>query len=174
MADSTLDITGEQPPNTNKGHGTEALGPSDSSDSGSDVVGGPGLGKDVGLGLDRGTTEDPSAAGTRTAGPDLGDGNLDSDSDASGTGERASAGRDNARSDRDISVDRIVSTGDEAGRDLDEVDLGDLGDLDMGTDPGADQEADADLQGEAGVAGDSDSQREADADFEPGTRKQQR
>ncbi|RIK91597.1 MAG: hypothetical protein DCC72_10635, partial [Burkholderiales bacterium] len=43
-----------------------------------------------------------------TAGPDIGDGNLSSDSDASGTGERASAGRDPAETDRDIGVDRII------------------------------------------------------------------
>ena len=49
-----------------KGHGTGALGPSDSSDSGSDVHG---------FGAER----------------SLGDANLDSDSDRSGTGERMGA-----------------------------------------------------------------------------------
>ena len=47
MATSNLYRTGEAPAQTGKGHGTDALGPSDSSDSGSDVVGGPGLGSDV-------------------------------------------------------------------------------------------------------------------------------
>jgi hypothetical protein len=47
MAKSTLDRTGEQRPVTDKGHGTEALGPSGNSDSGSDVRGGPGLAQDV-------------------------------------------------------------------------------------------------------------------------------
>ena len=37
---STLNRTGEQRPNVTKGHGTDALGPSDLSDSGSDTVGG--------------------------------------------------------------------------------------------------------------------------------------
>lgn len=108
MPDSTLDITGEEPPVTNKGHGTRALGPSDSSDSGSDVVGGAGLSGEVDIGLDRGTTEDPDSGGTRTAGPDLGDAELDSDSDRYGTGERAAAGRDTVAADGgDISVDTV-------------------------------------------------------------------
>ena len=69
MADSTLDPDDAVPPKAPKGHGTKDLGPSDSSDSGSDVsVGGAGAG--------------------------LGDRNLDSDSDRNGTGERAAAGLD--------------------------------------------------------------------------------
>ena len=51
---------------TDKGHGTDALGPSDSSDSASDIVGGPGIAEVE----------------------------LDSDTDSAGTGERATAGRD--------------------------------------------------------------------------------
>jgi hypothetical protein len=95
MARSTLNTTGESGTSTRKGHGTRALGPSDSSDSGSDVVGGPGLNRDDGLPLVRGTTSDPDID-TRgaTAGADLGDADLDSDSDRYGTGERAAAGRD--------------------------------------------------------------------------------
>lgn len=66
-----------------RGHGTGALGPSDSSDSGSDVRGG-------------------------TAPADLGDPDLDSDTDAEGTGERAAVGRDKAAPDgADIDVDHI-------------------------------------------------------------------
>ncbi len=95
MARSTLNTTGESRPSTRKGHGTRALGPSDSSDSGSDVVGGPGLNRDDGLPLARGTTSDPDVDPQgATAGPDLGDADLDSDSDRYGTGERAAAGRD--------------------------------------------------------------------------------
>lgn len=108
MADSTLDYTGEEPARTRKGHGVGSLGPSDTSDSGSDIVGAPGLRDDVDGGVARGTSEDPGGEGTNTAGPDIGDGNLDSDSDSFGTGERFGAGRDPASSDRDISVDRIV------------------------------------------------------------------
>ena len=95
MARSSLNTTGESNPVVRKGHGTGALGPSDSTDSGSDIVGGPGLNRDDGLPLQRGTTSDPDidAAGT-TAGPDIGDADLDSDSDRYGTGERGAAGRD--------------------------------------------------------------------------------
>lgn len=108
MADSTLDYTGEEPAGTGKGHGVGSLGPSDTSDSGSDIVGAPGLRDDLDPGLGTGTTADPDGAGTDTAGPDIGDGNLSSDSDSSGTGERASAGRDPAQTSLDIGVDRIV------------------------------------------------------------------
>lgn len=94
-----------------KGHGTEALGPSDSSDSGSDLQGAPS------------TDPEESSAGN-TAGPDVGDANLDSDSDRSGTGERASSGRDTGvRDGIDIDTDRIESVPDlEQIPDLDEED----------------------------------------------------
>ncbi|HKO88133.1 MAG TPA: hypothetical protein VJU83_06390 [Burkholderiales bacterium] len=106
---STLDTTGESKPIVNKGHGTDALGPSDTSDSGSDIVGGPGIHElDEALPLDRGTSEDFAPGGRRaTAGADIGDGNLDSDSDAAGTGERAGAGKDDIATNRDIRPDRI-------------------------------------------------------------------
>jgi hypothetical protein len=96
-----------------KGHGTGALGPSDTSDTGSDVVGGPGLtfGLDDDQLLDLGgsTTSDldESTAGG-TAGPDVGDADLDSDSDSGGTGERATGGRDTViRDGADIDTDHI-------------------------------------------------------------------
>jgi hypothetical protein len=77
-ADRTLD----------KGHGTEALGPSNSSDSGSDVA-------------------------TGNAGALLGDTDLSADSDAAGTGERAAAGRDDGQpAGRDVSPDRVASADD--------------------------------------------------------------
>lgn len=91
------------------GHGTGALGPSDSSDSGSDLVGASGMAGEEGLDLGSGTTSDLEA-GTAggTAGPDVGDANLDSDSDSGGTGERAAAGRDTVvRDGADIDVDHI-------------------------------------------------------------------
>jgi len=95
MAESSLLHTQDTPPSTGKGHGTDALGPSDSSDTGSDVTGGPGLNHDDGLGPRTGNTSDPDVdKGPATAGPDLGDANLDSDSDRYGTGERGAAGRD--------------------------------------------------------------------------------
>ncbi|TWI65229.1 hypothetical protein IP91_02636 [Pseudoduganella lurida] len=93
-----------------RGHGTGALGPSDTTDSGSDIQGGSGLAQQIEeTNLDLGTNEDDdlSTAGG-TAGPDVGDANLDSDSDAGGTGERATAGRDTTAPDgADIDVDHI-------------------------------------------------------------------
>ncbi|WP_019139904.1 hypothetical protein [Noviherbaspirillum massiliense] len=104
------DNTPERDRKLGSGHGTSALGPSDTSDSGSDVQGGPGfLPDEMGIGLDRGTTSDPDGKrADRTAGPDVGDAALDSDSDSSGTGERASAGRDTTvEMGGDIDVDQI-------------------------------------------------------------------
>lgn len=94
---------------TGLGHGTAALGPSDSSDTGSDLVGAHGLAHDADrFGLDRGNNEDPDESRpAATGGPDVGDGNLDSDSDRSGTGERAAAGRDTPADATDITPDRI-------------------------------------------------------------------
>jgi hypothetical protein len=109
MGHSTLINTGEKAPEVNKGHGTDALGPSDSSDSGSDTTGGPGLSGEIDLPLDTGTTSDPDTGKLRgTAGPDVGDANLDSDSDREGTGERATAGRDTYIPDNaDIRPDNV-------------------------------------------------------------------
>jgi hypothetical protein len=82
-----------------QGHGIDALGPSDTSDSGSDVMGGD---------IEAGRAGD-------TAGPDLGDANFSGDSDASGTGERAAAGRDaTVRDGADIDTDHIESMPDTA------------------------------------------------------------
>ena len=111
---STLDPDNfPEPPDRSlgSGHGTGALGPSDTSDSGSDLVGAQGLAGDDILDLGSGTTSDleASTAGG-TAGPDVGDANLDSDTDSGGTGERAAAGRDSvARDGADIDVDHIES-----------------------------------------------------------------
>jgi hypothetical protein len=112
MASSTLDpgiLTSRRDRVIGKGHGTGALGPSDSSDSGSDLLGGPGLAQQLDLGLKTGTTSDPeqSAAGN-TAGPDVGDADLDSDSDSGGTGERAAAARDAVFPDGiDVDTDHV-------------------------------------------------------------------
>jgi hypothetical protein len=111
MSDSTLDLTPSAPLATGKGHGTRELGPSDSSDSGSDLQG-PGIfeeDKEVNLPLDTGTYED--AAHGIGAGRDIGDSNLDSDSDSGGTGERAAAGRDIEKElGSDVAPDRIVGS----------------------------------------------------------------
>jgi hypothetical protein len=98
-----------------RGHGIDSLGPSDTSDTGSDVVGGPGfstnLDDDQVIHLDEGTTSDLEASHAGdTAGPDVGDANFSSDSDVGGTGERAAAGRDTVAKDgADIDTDRIES-----------------------------------------------------------------
>lgn len=96
---------------TSRGHGTESLGPSDSSDTGSDLRGAPGLAGEVdGFGLDHSHTSDTEESlADMTAGPDVGDANLDSDSDRAGTGERAAAGRDAAsEAGSDIDTDRVL------------------------------------------------------------------
>ena len=95
MAASSLTRTGETPPSVRKGHGTAELGPTDSTDSGSDVRGGPGFRGDERLGLTPAPVP-PSSGEVEGAGPDIGDRDLDSDSDRAGTGERASSGRDDA------------------------------------------------------------------------------
>lgn len=77
MADSTLDpdnIPAGADRTLGRGHGTRALGPSDTSDSGSDMAGAP-------------------------------DSELDSDTDAEGTGERAGVGR--TAVDADIGFDHV-------------------------------------------------------------------
>ena len=73
------------------GHGKGALGPSDNSDSGSDVQGIPGQDQE----------------------------SLDSDSDAAGTGERAGVEPENTQADGgDIDVDHIerMAAGEAAGQ----------------------------------------------------------
>jgi hypothetical protein len=108
MAESTLDPARAKPAETTQGHGTAALGPSGSSDSGSDLQG-PGLATDAGLGFDTGTTSDLERSGG--AGHDIGDANLDSDSDENGTGESSTAGRDDdAGEASDIAPDRIIGS----------------------------------------------------------------
>lgn len=92
-----------------KGHGTDALGPSDTSDSASDISGGPGLIEGDVIGLDHGTNEDIDAL-SRTAGSDIGDAGLDSDSDSVGTGEHMTAGRESAgRANSDVMPDHVES-----------------------------------------------------------------
>ncbi len=99
MASSTLDPDNEPIRDriTDRGRGTRQLGPSDSSDNGSDVQDSVRWTEENDIGLDKGTTDDPdSAAADPSAGPDLGDAWLDSDTDSHGSGEAAAAGRDPA------------------------------------------------------------------------------
>lgn len=135
---STLDLTGEEDPVTGLGHGTGALGPSDSSDSGSDTIGGPGM--DEGL-ADEQSREMPMTT-RRGAGRDLGDTDLDSDSDRTGTGERASSGVDSG-----AAVDQMMSVVNDPGVEsgADELDDPDL--LDVADDAKTDEEIEADEGG---------------------------
>ena len=106
MGTSPLAGGGPQVPKRIPGTGTDALGPSDTSDSGSDIVGADGAVDADDLDLSSGTNEDVRRA--RGAGADLGDANLDSDSDSAGTGERAEAGRDTLRREApDIAPDHM-------------------------------------------------------------------
>ena len=92
MATSPLvpgSTSGQNDRRVNQGHGTGALGPSDSSDSGSDVHG---------FGAER----------------RIGDANLDSDSDRSGTGERLGATPDvEFEPGEDIAPDEVRNLSDD-------------------------------------------------------------
>jgi hypothetical protein len=81
---------------------TGALGPSDSSDSGSDVAGAKRYAFDVDSELDNHALE-------------TGDSELGSDTDRAGTGERAAADGDSTlTADSDIEPDRIIDPLNEA------------------------------------------------------------
>ncbi len=128
MATSPLDpsnLSGRKDRSIGRGHGTRALGPSDSSDSGSDIVGASGLAGEVdGFGIDRNTNETEDSTAGHTAGPDVGDANLDSDSDRMGTGETAAAARDAVRGDgADIDADHIEAAPLDELEDLEDIGL---------------------------------------------------
>ena len=135
MAKSSI-LGGEHAPARGPGHDVDALGPSDSSDSGSDVQG-----------------ERPMATGADT--PDeLGSVTVrrGTDSDADGTGERASAAGDDALDGADILPDRIgrdpTMQSDDAlsAGELAEVDVEDLmADEDAGLEDDIDELEDDDL-----------------------------
>lgn len=135
MAQSPL-LGGDRAPQVPGGRSTDVLGPSDTSDSGSDVVGAVGAVDTDEVGLDGGTNDDIRRS--PGAGADLGDANLDADSDAGGTGERAEAGRDTLRRDApDIMTDQIVRAG--------EVGIGeddDFGETDTLADTAGDEDED--------------------------------
>lgn len=101
MASSTLDPDNTPEPDRQlgKGHGTDTLGPSDTSDSGSDVQPGLRAIEEPGFGLERGTQED---ADTHNLQP-----SIDTD-DSTATGNSSTAGRSgDVEPDRDINIDRI-------------------------------------------------------------------
>lgn len=109
MAESSI-LGGARAPSQARGRDADALGPSDSSDSGSDIQGERRLSTD--------NQEGEFGGATPTS--------RKSDSDAEGTGERASAMPDGARDGADIGVDRIgVMTGSVDALDLDDLMLDD-------------------------------------------------
>lgn len=123
-------LGGAKLPKEISGKDMQALGPSDNSDSGSDAVGA------------------------------YGDDELSGDSDAAGTGERASAGRANKHSDAHILPDRIEKApGFDADSDLDndaDDDFNDLGEVeelaDDSDDPDAELDDDDDDEGAPGAS----------------------
>src|SRR5690349_16498083 len=114
MAGSTLDpdnVPARRGRKTVKGTDMKSLGPSDTSDSGSDMAG-PGLVDDEALGLGRGTNEDPEGGtvGKIEAGASVGDREMDDTSDASGTAEHLTAGKEpRVRTNQDRDTDRVVN-----------------------------------------------------------------
>ncbi len=95
MSHSSI-LGGERAPQQARGRDAESLGPSDTSDSGSDIQGATRLKTDAEEGELGGATPVSN----------------DSDSDSMGTGERAEAVPEGARDGVDISPDRIASSKD--------------------------------------------------------------
>jgi len=95
MARSSI-TGGERAPQQAKGRDTDTLGPSDTSDSGSDIQGASRLKTDAEEGQLGGATPVET----------------DSDSDSMGTGERGSAVPGHGRDDADIRPDRIARSKD--------------------------------------------------------------
>lgn len=123
MATSSI-LGADRAPSQAAGRDVEALGPSDSSDSGSDVQGE--------LDLAPPTDLDDTVFGTVQPG-------LESDSDSAGTGERGAALPDEAgREAGDILPDRIQSISEDAaaleGMTDEELNLAELPDTDLSED----------------------------------------
>lgn len=100
MARSSI-LGGDAPATKPEGSDVDMLGPSDTSDSGSDVQGERPMATEA---------DNPGEWGAIVS-------EHDSDSDASGTGERAAAAGDGGRAGADILPDRIVTPGVGASRD---------------------------------------------------------
>ena len=95
MTQSSI-LGGERAPQQAAGRSADALGPSDTSDSGSDIAGATRLKTDA--------EEGQLGGATPVSG--------DSDSDSMGTGERGSAVPDGVRDGADIGPDRIARSKD--------------------------------------------------------------
>ena len=128
MSQSSI-LGGERAPKQAKGRGADVLGPSDTSDSGSDIRGATRLKTD---------TEEGEMGGATPV-------DVDSNSDAMGTGERASAVPDGARDGADISPDRIARSKDAL--DSAESITGDDDSIESLADEESDDEADDDDAG---------------------------
>ena len=129
---STLNPDDEQRPVVKQtGHDNASLGPSDSSDSGSDMAGAKRHEFDVDDELDNHALE-------------TGEAELASDSDRAGTGERASADGDSTlEQNEDIDVDRVISaTGEETSDGI-------AGEMIEGSDEGAEDEDEDEAEDEA-------------------------
>ncbi len=100
-----------------RGSGTESLGPSDSSDSGSDVQGERALATDA----------EDGGAGALPA-------DMDSDTDAAGTGERGAATGRDSPDGADILPDRVTRGSPDALDDAERIDVEDLADEDIDDD----------------------------------------
>ena len=143
----------ERAPAVPAGRDTQSLGPSDSSDSGADLAGVEGLDtEDPGMPVDELLDEDREhpIGGGDPAEPGA-------DSDAAGTGERASAGNDAGREGADLLPDRIIGGDDEG--DLDSIDE-DVAELAVDADDGTADDEDAD-------AGDADAAQETGGTPQP-------
>lgn len=95
MSHSSI-LGGDRAPQQARGRDAETLGPSDTSDSGSDIQGATRLKTDA---------EEGELGGATPI-------DLDSDSDSMGTGERSEAVPEGARDGADIAPDRIASSKD--------------------------------------------------------------
>ena len=129
---STLNPDDEQRPVVRQtGHDNASLGPSDSSDSGSDMAGAKRHAFDIDDELDNHALE-------------TGEAELASDTDRAGTGERASADGDSTLAqNEDIDVDRVISaTGEEASEGM-------AGEMIEGSDEGVQDEGEDATEDEA-------------------------
>jgi hypothetical protein len=140
MATSSI-LGADRAPSQAKGRDVEALGPSDTSDSGSDVQGE--------LDLAAPTDLDDTVFGTVQPG-------LHSDSDSGGTGERGAALPDeDAREGSDILPDRVTDlTGEEADEEVpdlefEEIELADVDERLAGA-VGEEEEDESDRAGDEG------------------------
>lgn len=127
MATSSI-LGGTAAPQRPRGTGADLLGPSDSSDSGSDVQG------------ERTLATDADDGGTGAVPVEL-----DSDTDARGTGERAAAVGTEPRDGGDIMPDRVIRTAD-ALDDADRLEVDELVADEPEVDEAGDEDASDDLR----------------------------